>query len=76
VRVIPGVYQVGALIWDHEMIRPYVSTTKRLLRVDSTTPNIGSTYGVFVPDLKWTVAQSSSGDERARREALVPQDTR
>ena len=76
VTVIPGVYQVGALIWDHEMIRPYVSTTNRLLRVDSATPNIGGTYGVFVPDLKWTVAQSSSGDERALGVTVVPQETR
>jgi ABC-type polysaccharide/polyol phosphate transport system ATPase subunit len=53
VNLIPSVYQVGTLIWDYEMIQPYVFTMNQLFRVDAENPNIDNNYGVFVPNLTW-----------------------
>jgi lipopolysaccharide transport system ATP-binding protein len=52
-QLIPGVYQLGVLVWDYEMIQPYVFTMNQVFRVDSNLLNIDNNYGVFVPNLAW-----------------------
>jgi len=76
VNVIPGVYQVNTLIWDHEMIRPHVSAMSQVLRVDSATPHIGSNYGVFVPHLTWSMLPNPSLEDRHGLVANVAADKR
>jgi lipopolysaccharide transport system ATP-binding protein len=56
ISLIPGVYQVGVLVWDWEMVQPYVFTMNQVFRVESDMLNIDHNYGVFVPDLTWRVA--------------------
>ncbi|MCL5996861.1 MAG: ABC transporter ATP-binding protein [Chloroflexi bacterium] len=53
IRLIPGVYQMGVLVWDYEMIQPYVFIMTQVFTVESHEVNIDHNYGVFVPDLTW-----------------------
>lgn len=59
VSLAPGLYQVGTQIWDYEMIQPYVSAMRRLLRVEAEALNSHNNYGVFVPQLTWKMLRQA-----------------